>query len=85
MSNIVRFEPPSAEAVAAAEASLNKRAILRWSGAFARLFALALVLFAGFALLLGWAVLAYDGPFLSFGPGGIWIGARPTQRWASCR
>ena len=77
MSNIVRFESPLTETAPPAEVSANKRAILRWSGAFERLSALALVLFAGFALLLGWAVLAYNGPLLSFGPGGIWIGRAP--------
>ncbi len=75
MNNVVNFEPPPPAEIV--EPSPSKRAIRRWSRAFSRLFALALLLFAGFALLLGWAVFAYDGPFLSFGPGGIWIGRAP--------
>jgi hypothetical protein len=55
----------------------KRRAIRRRSGAWALIFSVALASSIALAVLLCAAVLLYDGPLLSFGSGGIWIGRAP--------
>jgi len=76
MSNITSLELPSAPA---AQEPPRRRAIRRRSRGWALVFSVALALSVALPVLLGAAVLFYDGPLLSFGSGGIWIGRAPDE------
>jgi hypothetical protein len=74
MENVVPFQLPEA----ACEAEPPKRhAIRRPSGFLASALTFALSMTAAFSMLLAAAILFYDGPLLSFGPGGLWVGHAP--------
>ena len=74
MQNVLPFEPPR---LAIEQQQPGRRAIRRRSRWLALGLTIALVLLCSFASSLAIAVLFYDGPLLSFGPGGLWIGAGP--------
>lgn len=59
------------------EEPLKRQLIRKRSRVLARVFQVAFGGSIAFALLLAGAVVLYDGPFLSFGPGGIWFGQAP--------
>lgn len=72
MTNVVHIPPPAAALEPARRQAIRRRsarlaAALTWT--------LAVTLCAT-ALLMG-AALFYEGPMLSFGPGGLWVGQGP--------
>lgn len=71
MGNIL---PLSSAPTAAVAEQPWRGAIRRRSRWLASLLSVVLALLAGGASLLAAGVLFYDGPLLSFGPGGLWIG-----------
>ncbi len=81
MSNVVDIQ---ALAITPESAGPTQRAIRRRSGIFVALFTTALTLAIGFTLFLSVTLLAYDGPLLAFGPGGvrIWPTAEEVARLA---
>jgi hypothetical protein len=72
LSNVVNFNSPDEDLV-----SPRRSAIQRWSRPLVPLFQIGLGLTCLFGLILAAAVLAYDGPLLSFGPGGLLVGHAP--------
>jgi hypothetical protein len=72
--NVLPFERPQP---ASADDQPKRRAIRRRSSVLASILTIVLALLGAFASLLAAAVLVYDGPSLSFGPGGLWIGSGP--------
>ena len=76
MSNITSLELPETPTITE---PLKRRLLRRRSQAWALIFSLALALSIMLAVLLCGGVLFYDGPLLSFGPGGIWIGLAPED------
>jgi hypothetical protein len=74
MDNVALFPSPRAEPEAEQP---KRRAIRRRSAVLASALTIVLMLTVAFTLLLAGAALFYDGPWLSFGPGGLWIGRGP--------
>lgn len=74
MDNVTLF--PS-RPIAATQDQPRRVAIRRRSDLLATALTVAFALAAAFTLTLAMAALLYDGPLLSFGPGGLWIGRAP--------
>lgn len=74
MENVIPFQTPAAPRQ---EDQPKRLAIRRRSAILAKALTIALALTFACAFLLAAAVLVYDGPLLSFGPGGLWIGLGP--------
>lgn len=74
MDNVTLF--PSRQ-TAVMQDQAKRLVIRRRSGLLAAGLTLALVATAALTLILAAAALLYDGPLLSFGPGGLWIGREP--------
>lgn len=74
--NVISMPLPTAPTV---EEPPKRQKIRKRSRVLARVFQIAFGGSIVFALLLAGAVAFYDGPFLSFGPGGIWFGQAPES------
>jgi hypothetical protein len=69
MRNVVPLHEPISAMIEPAQ----RRVIRHCGGILALILTLLTALIIGAGILLAGAVVIYDGPLLSFGPGGIWI------------